>query len=927
MANQTTETGLSRSKSSVRAKLQKATLGIWVLVSAATLGGVAMARYRESVETAARSEQSLREFLKEKGRVLLGNQVLALRGMALDNAFSDVQQLVRRTVTDDPDVVFGAFVDTEKSPWIFIAPTTPEGGLQSKEAAAALAKLGLDDSLPPTREAKVRRISAFGQAIEEHRADVFDGKDYLGTVRYGLGTQRTNLTVSRELARARRELAKTLWLVGGLGLAGLVLGAIAIRRAARTITKPLADLAFASDQIATGNRSFRADVRSGDELESLAQAFNLMADATESSMRQLEVKTEEALEASRLKSEFLANMSHEIRTPMNGILGVVKLVQRQPLDGKLRRYIETIDSSASALLTIINDVLDFSKMEAGKYTLQHVAFDIRSVVQDVAELLAPRAHEKGLELVYRIDPAISTLLLGDPDRTRQVLNNLVGNAIKFTEAGEVFIEVTLAAKTDAANTLHVSVRDSGIGIKEVDMHKLFDAFSQVDGSMVSKFGGTGLGLAISKHLVKMMGGNIGVKSELGKGSEFWFTVPLPIEMEAPASSRQPWTEGKRALLVEQNDGWRRVILEHLLAWGLDVECAHEGDLAVEAVARQSEQRKPFHIAVVGVQIADMSFESFVDKLRATTPGRTLPIIALYQLGLGAPLGEIERELWAQLPKPLRFSELFNTLQRAFVGKTSSHSRIKSSEKLPRAAASKRVLVVDDNEVNRFVAQETLEELGYKVETAENGALAVEKVKQEEFLIVLMDCQMPVMDGYEATREIRKWEKESKRHTTIVALTAHALSGERDRVLGAGMDDYLSKPVRGSALDKMIRRYASGGTAEDAAKAESAESASVVLSPEVNRSRRLIDLFLKNVPGQIEAIEQASKQGVVSDVRAFSHKTKGSCLAFGAPAMAQTSERIQRLSEEGNLAAIEPLVVALRQQYEEVVELLKRTTAS
>jgi signal transduction histidine kinase/CheY-like chemotaxis protein/HPt (histidine-containing phosphotransfer) domain-containing protein len=917
---------LQKPKTSVRQKLQRATLGIWVLVSATTLGGVAFVQYRESADSAARTEKGLREMLQEKGRVLLGNQTLALRGMAVDNAFSDLQQLVRRTVDEDPDVIYGVYIDAEKSPWVFVAPTTPEAGLKSKEATEAIERLHLSIERTPEHEPQMRILTAFGTKLQEHQADVFDGKDYLGTIRYGLSTQRTEAMVRQELARARHALINTLALVAGLGMAGLILGALAIRRTARKITHPLAELSHASEQIAQGNRSFRANVKSGDELESLAVAFNVMAEAMETTMRELEVKTEEALAASRLKSQFLANMSHEIRTPMNGILGVVKLVQRLPLDGKLRRYVETIDSSASALLTIINDVLDFSKMEAGKYTLQNVSFDLRTIVQEVAELLAPRAHDKGLELVYRIAPQVSSLLLGDPDRTRQILNNLVGNAIKFTESGEIFLDVSLASATESNNVVRVSVRDTGIGITESDASKLFDAFSQVDGSMVRKFGGTGLGLVISKHLVRMMGGEIGVNSEPGKGSEFWFTAPFKVELEAPVSSSQPWTTGKRALLLEHHDSWRRVIVEHLLAWGLDVVCVQSGEIALQTVSQQFEKAEPFDVAVVGVQITDMPFESFIYKLRETNAGRGVPIVALYQLGLGAPLGDIEKELMAQLPKPLRFSELFNTLQRAIVGKSSSHSRIRTSEKLP-IQFTKRILVVDDNEVNRFVAQETLEELGYKVETAENGAEAFEKIKKEEFLIVLMDCQMPVMDGYAATHEVREWEKATKRHTVIVALTAHALSGERERVLGAGMDDYLSKPVRASSLDKMIRRYANAAPIVESGASAKSKAPAAVLSPDISRSRRLVELFVKNIEIQIDAIEESLSLGVAADVRAHSHKTKGSCLAFGAPMMASTSEKLQRLAESESLAHAPELIALLRQQYEQVlVEIRKLETA-
>jgi signal transduction histidine kinase/CheY-like chemotaxis protein len=909
-------------RASLRSKLQRATLGIWLLVSAVTLGGVAIAQYRDSAETAAHSEQGLRLMLQEKSRILLANQTLALRSMALENAFSDVQQLVHRTVFNDPDVVYGIYTDAENSAWVFVGPGMPDAGLHSRQADVAWEQQRLVDHRGPSHDTQTRAVSAFGRQLQERRADVYDGLDHLGTIRYGFSTLRTELTVQRELQRARRALWKTLALVAGLGFAGLGLGAFAIRRAAKRITLPLAELSRASTEIAQGNRSCRAQVTSGDELQNLANAFNFMAEATETTMRELQVKTEEALAASRMKSEFLANMSHEIRTPMNGILGVVKLMQKLPLEGKMRRYVETVDSSASALLTIINDVLDFSKMEAGKYTLQSIAFDIHTVVQEVVELLAPRAHEKGIEIVHRIAPDVSPLLRGDPDRTRQVLNNLVGNAIKFTDSGEVLVDVSAepSISDDEMQTILVAVRDTGIGIDEADLGKLFDAFSQVDGSMVRKFGGTGLGLAISRHLVEMMGGTIGVNSTPGRGSEFWFKVPLPQEPQPPPSANHSWVAGKRVLLVEPCESWRRVIQEHCADWGFEVVCTDAGESARAQLARLASEREPCSIAVVSTQLTDMVFEDLVHQLHSDALTGGMPIIALYQLGLGAKLGEIEKDLAAQLPKPLRYSELYDTLQRVLVGNVSSHSYIHTSERLP-LRSDKQVLVVDDNEVNRLVAGETLEAIGYRVALAENGAEAVEMMKKEDYLLVLMDCQMPIMDGYAATRAVREWEKQAGRHTTIVALTAHALSGEKERVLAAGMDDYLTKPVRASSLDKMIRRYASSppvGEAE-AATATAVESA---LSTSVSRSRKLVELFMKHVPLQINDIDRAASEQNAADLRSHAHKTKGSCLAFGAPRMARTSERLQRLAEESNLREAPELIALLRKQYEEVLSELR-----
>ncbi len=501
-------------------------MGSWVLVTLVTLGAVGVGQYRASKDGARRTETRVRDNQREKGTLLVSNQALAIRVMAIDNAFSDVREIVGQTVLQDVDVIYGSYIDAASAPWIVVTPKTSDAGLSGADARTALQEIPAESSHAPVRGPRVRALSAFGANVEEFSADVFDGDEYLGTVRYGISQVRTEQAVAQEIAHAKRSLAELLGLLACLGAAGVALGVAAIRRISHRITQPLSELASVSAELARGNRGIRVTISSGDEIEQLARTFNGMAEANETAMRALEVKTAEALESSRMKSEFLANVSHEIRTPMNGILGVARLVHKMPLEGKMRRYIETIDSSASALLTIINDVLDFSKMEAGKYSIKRVVFDLRTVVQEVCELQANRAHDKGLELICRIDPKMGSLHHGDPDRLRQVVNNLLGNAIKFTERGEVLVDVRVTQRDDLSETLRVAVIDTGIGIAAKDMPKLFDAFSQVDGSMMRKAGGTGLGLAISKRLVEMMGGSVGVESTPGEGSEFFCELQL-----------------------------------------------------------------------------------------------------------------------------------------------------------------------------------------------------------------------------------------------------------------------------------------------------------------------------------------------------------------------------------------------------------------
>ncbi len=476
---------------------------------------------------------------------------------------------------------------------------------------------------------------------------------------------------------------------------------------------------------------------------------------------ELEAAAERAREVERTKGEFFANMSHEIRTPMTSVLGVVKLMQTQPLDGKLKRYVETIDASANALLTILNDILDFSKLEAGKYTIDAVPFQPHVVLREVAELASGRAHEKGVELVYRTDPAVPSVAVGDPSRLKQVLMNLVGNAVKFTDKGEIFVEADVAARTDAGFALRFAVHDTGIGIAAADLPMLYEAFSQVDGSPLRRQTVTGLGLAICKRLVKLMGGDISVDSQPGVGSVFTFTVALANDGRRASSSDapRPALPARRVLVVESSRRSGNVIAEHLATWGVEHEIA---------VGQAAPEEKKFDVVVVGTAVDAL-------EVRDLATGRV-----------------------TKLTKPLRSSELYDCLAGT------SDKPAAPLEQGPKPVSLGTILVADDNEVNRFVIVEELELRGYRVETVSNGADALERVKRGGLLAVLMDCQMPLMDGYAATREIRRWEASTgSLRVPIIALTAHAMASERGRVLEAGMDAYISKPFRTASLEEVL----------------------------------------------------------------------------------------------------------------------------
>jgi signal transduction histidine kinase/CheY-like chemotaxis protein len=909
-------------KRSLKSKLLAITASIMLLMSAVILGAVAWMNYVTENERLADVELQIRHSISSRGTTLAESHATALKSMVADNAFSDVQKLVARAVEQE-DMVYGAFIGSDNQAWAYVAPTTKH---LEKPTPEAYKELGIPVGDLESKQPLSRGTTLFGKAIQEFSAPVSSEEgERLGRIVYGLSTERLSRAVAAARERSESALGRALWTIGIFGLFSLGIGILLVRRAAAHITEPIAQLTAAANEIAKGERGIRAQIHSGDEVEVLSGAFNHMLQANEEAMERLEVTTKRALEADRLKSEFLANMSHEIRTPMNGVLGVVKLMQAQPLDNKLWRYVETIDASANALLTIINDILDFSKLEAGKYTIQAVPFQPKVVVQEVAELLAARAHDKNLELVYRTDMSIPSFAVGDPDRLKQVLTNLVGNAIKFTDKGEVFINMTVAARDSEQIVLKVGVHDSGVGIDSGHLPKLYEVFSQADGSMVRKHGGTGLGLAICKRLLKMMGGDIEVQSKVGQGSVFTFTVTLGVDSRDIPSNRPVMITGKRVLVAEASR-WRDIIAEHLQVWEMAHEIVERGSVVLGTLQRGRAAKKGFDVLVIGSELGDVKVPDLIRSIRGDAAFKALPIIVLSKVQADSGLSELERDGVLQLHKPIRFSELYNCLASSV--SSIRQASVAQLQPLIQTMSSKRVLVVDDNEINQFVAVEQLEQLGYRADVACNGLEAFDKVKRGGYAAVLMDCQMPVMDGYTATGEIRRWEaaQGDGRHVPVIALTAHALQGERERVLNAGMDDYLSKPCRPSALEKLLRLYTQ--SAEDAAHADtpaaaSAGSAELTDDP---RSEKLIRLFLSRFPDQLAELGKTIDKADAPEVRAQAHKLKGGCLALGASIMAKLAEKLQKDAEAGNLTQAAELVADLRTHYQAVEDLLKKELA-
>ena len=561
--------------------------------------------------------------------------------------------------------------------------------------------------------------------------------------------------------------------------------------------------------------------RSERQAEVLGNMLKEAVKEYEKSMEELRKAKIQADEASRAKSDFLANMSHEIRTPMNGIMGILDILKQTALEAEQQEYVGLISQSAENLLLIINDILDFSKIESGMLEFETIDFNLRNTIEETAQLMASKAHEKGIELVHCITSDVPSLLKGDPGRLRQVIGNLISNAIKFTEVGEVALSAELSAEKEDMVELHFRVRDTGIGIPENRLDRLFQSFSQVDASTTRRFGGTGLGLAICKSLIEKMGGHIGVESREGRGSTFWFTVPLRRQhhsMGSPATSSVVIL-GKRILVVDDNQTNRKILNSYLKNWGCRHNEAESGQTALTLLHQAVKDADPYDLAIIDYMMPEMDGAQLGTAIKATPALREILMVMLTSCGMRGDAAHMQQIGFdGYLTKPIREQLLYDCLTAVLTAATQNDAMPKPPacpRKSPVTSHSLRdaryqnvrILLVEDNIINQKVATKILEKLGFKSDVAPNGFEAVQMLASATYDLVLMDVQMPVMDGYEATAHIRNQNSKAGPHDIpIIAMTANAMKGDDKKCLQAGMDDYLAKPIDSQKLLIKLKQW-------------------------------------------------------------------------------------------------------------------------